>query len=43
MGWTGEVPAWSHKPNHEGSNPSPATINNKDNGREKKISTREEG
>jgi hypothetical protein len=23
-GWTGEVPARSHKPNHEGSIPSPA-------------------
>lgn len=24
-GWTGEAPARSHKPNYEGSNPSPAT------------------
>lgn len=24
-GWTGEVPAWSHKPENGGSNPSPAT------------------
>lgn len=24
-GWTGEVPAWSHKPNDAGSNPAPAT------------------
>lgn len=24
-GWTGEVPAGSHKPNDGGSNPSPAT------------------
>ena len=26
-GWTGEAPAWSHKPNYAGSNPAPATKN----------------
>lgn len=25
MEWTGEVPAWSHKPNHSGSIPLSAT------------------